>query len=174
MLRGENNYRIIAVEPASCPSLTKGKYTYDYCDTGRICPMAKMYTLGSDFIPAGTHAGGLRYHGMNSTLSELYNQGLIEAKAVIQTDVFKAAVEFARVEGILPAPESSHAICTAIDEAMICKETGEEKTIVLGLTGTGYFDLKAYGQFNDNTMTDYVPSDEEIQASLDTLPNIQI
>ena len=172
MLRGENNYRIIAVEPASCPSLTRGKYAYDYCDTGKISPMCKMYTLGSDFIPAGTHAGGLRYHGMNSTLSELYSQGLIEARAINQTDVFKAAVEFARVEGILPAPESSHAICAAINEAMLCKKNGEEKTIVLGLTGTGYFDLKAYGQFNDKTMTDYSPGDEEIQASLNALPNL--
>ena len=170
MLRGEANYRIIAVEPASCPSLTRGKYVYDFCDTGKICPMAKMYTLGSGFIPSSSHAGGLRYHGMSSTLSELYDQGLMEARSVEQTSVFAAAVQFARVEGILPAPESSHAIRVAIDEAMKCKETGEEKTIVFGLTGTGYFDMFAYERFNNGQMSDYIPTDEEIAKFAATLP----
>lgn len=171
-LRGEADYRIVAVEPASCPSLTRGVYAYDYCDTGMICPLAKMYTLGCDYIPAPNHAGGLRYHGMNSTLSELRAQGLLEATSVRQTEVFKAAVEFARIEGILPAPESSHAIRAAIDEALKCKETGEEKTIVFGLTGTGYFDMTAYAKHNDGTLTDYIPTDEELAAAREKLPKI--
>ncbi len=169
-IKGERDYRIIAVEPASCPSLTRGKYAYDFCDTGMICPLAKMYTLGSNYIPAPNHAGGLRYHGMSSTLSQLYDDGLMEAVSVKQTDVFKAAEEFARIEGILPAPESSHAIKVAMDEAIKCKETGEEKTIVFGLTGTGYFDMPAYGKYHDNLMENYIPSDEEIQNSLANLP----
>lgn len=172
MLRGENDYQIIAVEPASCPSLTRGVYAYDFCDTGKICPLAKMYTLGSGFIPSPNHAGGLRFHGMSSIVSELYDQGLIEARSVEQTDVFEAAETFARVEGILPAPESSHAIKVAIDEALKCKETGEEKNIVFGLTGTGYFDLVAYQNFNDKTMSDYIPTDEELQKSIATLPKV--
>ncbi|MBR5137673.1 MAG: TrpB-like pyridoxal phosphate-dependent enzyme [Clostridia bacterium] len=172
MLRGEKEYKFIAVEPASCPSLTRGKYAYDYCDTGRVCPMAKMYTLGSGFIPSSSHSGGLRYHGMNSVVSELYDQGLMEARSVEQTEVFKAATEFARVEGILPAPESSHAIKVAIDEALKCKETGEEKVILFGLTGTGYFDLKAYENYNNGTMTDYIPTDEELERGFKSLPNI--
>ncbi len=172
-LRGEANYRFIAVEPASCPSLTRGKYAYDYCDTGMICPLAKMYTLGCDYIPAPNHAGGLRYHGMNSTLSELYDQGIMEATTVKQTEVFQAAVEFARVEGILPAPESSHAIRVAMDEAIKCKETGEEKTIVFGLTGTGYFDMYAYEKHNNGTLTDYIPTDEEIATALKKLPEVE-
>lgn len=170
MLRGEADYRIIAVEPASCPSLTRGTYAYDFCDTGKVCPMAKMYTLGSNFIPSASHAGGLRYHGMSSTVSQLYHDGLIEATSVEQTSVFEAAEFFARTEGILPAPESSHAIRVAIDEALKCKETGEEKTIVFGLTGTGYFDLVAYGKYNDGEMNDFIPTDEDIAASLATLP----
>ncbi|MBO4309207.1 MAG: TrpB-like pyridoxal phosphate-dependent enzyme [Clostridia bacterium] len=172
-LRGEADYRFIAVEPASCPSLTRGKYVYDFCDTGKVCPLAKMYTLGSGFIPAPNHAGGLRYHGMSSILSELYDEGLLEATSVKQTDVFKAAEYFARVEGILPAPESSHAIRAAIDEALKCKETGEEKTIVFGLTGTGYFDMVAYEQFHNGTMTDYIPTDKEIAESIAKTPGIQ-
>ncbi|MGN1219643.1 MAG: TrpB-like pyridoxal phosphate-dependent enzyme [Candidatus Cryptobacteroides sp.] len=171
-LRGEADYRIIAVEPASCPSFTRGKYAYDFCDTGAICPLAKMYTLGSQFIPSANHAGGLRYHGMSSILSQLYDDGLMEARSVEQTAVFEAAQLFARVEGTLPAPESSHAIRAAIDEALKCKETGEEKTILFGLTGTGYFDLKAYEQFNDKTMTDVIPTDEQIAASLSKLPKV--
>ena len=171
-LRGEADYRIIAVEPASCPSFTRGVYAYDFCDTGKVCPLAKMYTLGSGFIPAPNHAGGLRYHGMSSTLSQLYADGYMEATSVVQTDVFKAAEEFARVEGILPAPESAHAIKIAMDEALKCRETGEEKTIVFGLTGTGYFDLVAYQKFNDGQMDDYIPTDEELQASFATLPTI--
>ena len=171
-LRGEADYRIIAVEPASCPSLTRGIYAYDFCDTGMVCPLAKMYTLGCDFIPSANHAGGLRYHGMSSTLSELYDQGLIEATSVKQTDVFEAAEYFARVEGILPAPESSHAIRVAIDEALKCKETGEEKTIVFGLTGTGYFDMVAYEKFHDGEMSDYVPTDEELAIYRAKLPKI--
>lgn len=169
-LRGEADYRIIAVEPASCPSLTRGKFAYDFCDTGKVCPLAKMYTLGCDFIPAPNHAGGLRYHGMSSTLSQLYADGLMEATSVTQTKVFEAAEYFARVEGILPAPESSHAIRVAIDEALKCKETGEEKTIVFGLTGTGYFDMVAYEKYNDGKMSDYIPTDEELAESFKKLP----
>lgn len=172
-LRGEADYRIIAVEPASCPSLTRGVYAYDFCDTGMVCPLAKMYTLGSDFIPSANHAGGLRYHGMSSTLSELYDQGLMEATSVIQTDVFEAAEYFARVEGILPAPESSHAIRVAIDEAKKCKETGEEKTIVFGLTGTGYFDMVAYENFHNGEMTDTIPTDDELKIARAKLPQVK-
>lgn len=171
-LRGEADYRFIAVEPASCPSFTRGVYAYDFCDTGKVCPLQKMYTLGSGFMPSASHAGGLRYHGMSSVLSEIYDQGLMEAVAVEQTSVFAAAQQFARVEGILPAPESSHAIKVAIDEALKCKETGEEKTILFGLTGTGYFDMYAYGAFNDGKMGDYIPTDEEIKKSIDQLPKI--
>lgn len=170
MLRGEASYQLIAVEPASCPSLTRGKYAYDYCDTGKVCPLQKMYTLGSGFIPSASHAGGLRYHGMSSIVSELYHQGLLEARSVEQTSVFEAAQTFARIEGILPAPESSHAIRIAIDEALKCKETGEHKNIVFGLTGTGYFDMYAYQKFNDGVMGDYIPSDEEIAQALKNLP----
>ena len=172
-LRGEADYRIIAVEPASCPSFTRGKFAYDFCDTGMICPLAKMYTLGSQFIPSANHAGGLRFHGMSTILSQLYHDGLMEARAVEQTSVFEAAELFARVEGTLPAPESSHAIRAAIDEALKCKETGEAKTIVFGLTGTGYFDLKAYESFNDGTMSDVIPTDEDIAASLAKLPEVK-
>ena len=171
-IKGELDCRIVAVEPESCPSFTRGVYAYDYCDTGMICPLSKMYTLGSSFIPAGTHSGGLRYHGMSSTLSQLYDDGLMEAVSVKQTEVFAAAEAFARVEGILPAPESSHAIKVAIDEAMKCKETGEEKTIVFGLTGTGYFDMLAYQKFHDGLMTDYAPTEEELQRSFGKLPKI--
>ena len=171
-LRGEADYRIIAVEPASCPSFTRGTFAYDFCDTGMICPLAKMYTLGSSFIPSANHAGGLRFHGMSSVLSQLYHDGLMEARSVEQTSVFEAAEYFARTEGILPAPESSHAIRAAIDEALKCKETGEEKTIVFGLTGTGYFDLKAYESYNNGTMTDVIPTDEDIAASVAKLPKI--
>ena len=171
-LRGEADYRFIAVEPASCPSLTRGRYAYDFCDTGMVCPLAKMYTLGSGFIPSANHAGGLRYHGMSSTLSELYDEGLMEARAVEQTSVFAAAEQFARVEGILPAPESSHAIKAAIDEAMKCKETGEEKTILFGLTGTGYFDMVAYQKYNDGEMTDYIPTEEDLERGFAGLPQV--
>ncbi len=171
-LRGEADYRFIAVEPMSCPSLTRGSYAYDYCDTGKVCPLAKMYTLGCDFIPAASHSGGLRYHGMCPTLSTLYNDGLMEAVTVKQTDVFEAAEYFARIEGILPAPESSHAIRVAIDEALKCKETGEKKTIVFGLTGTGYFDMFAYEKFHDGKMSDYMPTDEELAVYKDKLLNI--
>ena len=171
-IRGERDYRIIAVEPTTCPSLTRGVYAYDYCDTGMICPLSKMYTLGSAYIPAASHAGGLRYHGMSSTLSQLYDDGLMEAVSVKQTEVFEAAEYFARIEGILPAPESSHAIKVAMDEALKCKETGEEKTIVFGLTGTGYFDMYAYEKFHDGKMEDYVPTDEELKAGLKNLPQI--
>ncbi len=173
-LRGEADYRIIAVEPASCPSFTRGKYAYDFCDTGMVCPLAKMYTLGSGFIPSANHAGGLRYHGMSSTLSQLYDDGLMEATSVEQTAVFAAAEQFARVEGILPAPESSHAIKVAIDEALKCKETGEEKTIVFGLTGTGYFDMYAYEAFHDGKMTDYIPTDDDLNKSLAKLPKVEL
>lgn len=173
MLRGEAKYRIIAVEPASCPSFTRGKYAYDFCDTGMICPLAKMYTLGSQFIPSASHAGGLRFHGMSTILSQLYHDSLMEARAVEQTSVFEAAELFARVEGILPAPESSHAIRVAIDEALRCKETGEAQTIVFGLTGTGYFDLKAYESYNDHRMSDVIPTDEQIAESLAKLPKVK-
>ena len=173
-IRGEADYRFIAVEPASCPSFTRGKYAYDFCDTGMVCPLQKMYTLGSNFIPSANHAGGLRYHGMSSVLSQLYADGLMEARAVEQTSVFAAAELFARVEGTLPAPESSHAIRVAIDEALKCKETGEEKTIVFGLTGTGYFDMTAYQKYNDGLMSDYIPTDEELEASFQQLPKIDL
>lgn len=171
-IRGEADYEFIAVEPASCPTLTRGKYVYDYCDTGAVCPLAKMYTLGSGFIPSASHSGGLRYHGMSSILSQLYDDGLMSARSVTQTEVFAAAQQFARVEGILPAPESSHAIRVAIDEALKCKETGEKKTILFGLTGTGYFDMVAYKKFNDGEMSDYIPTDEEIEKSLAKCPKI--
>jgi tryptophan synthase beta chain len=173
-LRGEADYQFIAVEPKSCPSLTRGKYVYDYCDTGRICPLAKMYTLGSGFIPAATHAGGLRYHGMSSTLSELYDQGIMEARSVKQTEVFEAAEYFARIEGILPAPESAHAIRVAIDEALKCKEMGEHKNIVFGLTGTGYFDMMSYEKFHDGKMTDYIPSQEDLDKGIKGLPKFDL
>lgn len=172
-LRGEKDYRFIAVEPASCPSFTRGKFAYDFCDTGMVCPLAKMYTLGSSFIPSANHAGGLRYHGMSSILSQLYHDGLMEARAVEQTSVFQAAEQFARIEGILPAPESSHAIRAAIDEALKCKETGEEKNIVFGLTGTGYFDMVAYEKFHDGRMSDYIPTDEDLQAGFEGIPKFQ-
>ena len=172
-LRGEADYRIIAVEPASCPSFTRGVYAYDFCDTGMVCPLSKMYTLGSDFIPAPNHAGGLRYHGMSPILSQLYDDGLMEAVSVPQTSVFEAAELFARVEGILPAPESSHAIRVAIDEALKCKETGEAKNIVFGLTGTGYFDMVAYEKYHDGKMDDYIPTDEELAAFRARLPKVE-
>ena len=171
-LRGEADYRIIAVEPASCPSLTRGKFVYDFCDTGNVCPLAKMYTLGNGFIPSANHAGGLRYHGMSTVVSQLYDDKLMEAVSVEQTEVFEAATKFARVEGILPAPESSHAIKVAVNEALKCKETGEEKTIVFGLTGTGYFDMVAYQKFNDGQMSDYIPTDEDLEKGFATIPNI--
>ena len=171
-LRGERDYRIIAVEPASCPSLTRGRFAYDYCDTAMVCPLAKMYTLGSGFIPAPNHAGGLRYHGMSAILSQLYDDGYMEATTALQTDVFRAAERFARVEGILPAPESAHAIKVAIDEAEKCRESGEEKTIVFGLTGTGYFDLVAYERFHNGEMTDSIPTDEQLAESFAALPNV--
>ena len=171
-LRGEADYDIVAVEPASCPSLTRGVFAYDFCDTGMVCPLAKMYTLGSGFIPAPNHAGGLRYHGMSPVLSQLYDDGFMRAVSVPQTAVFEAAELFARVEGILPAPESSHAIRAAVDEALRCKETGEEKTIVFGLTGTGYFDMVAYEKYNDGVMDDYVPTDEELQKGFAGLPEV--
>ena len=171
-LRGEADYRIIAVEPASCPSFTRGRFAYDFCDTGMICPLAKMYTLGSGFIPSPNHAGGLRFHGMSPTLSQLYADGLMEARAVEQTAVFEAAEMFARVEGILPAPESAHAIRVAIDEALACRETGEAKDILFGLTGTGYFDLVAYQKYNDGAMSDYIPTDEDLARGFAGLPQI--
>lgn len=173
MLRGEADYQIIAVEPASCPSLTRGRYAYDYCDTGMVCPLAKMYTLGSNFIPSPNHSGGLRYHGMSSVVSQLYADKLIEARSVEQTSVFQAAEQFAKVEGILPAPESAHAIRVAIDEAMKCKETGEEKTIVFGLTGTGYFDMRAYEKYNNGEMSDYIPTNEELEKEFAKLPKVE-
>ena len=172
-IKGERDYRIVAVEPASCPSFTRGRFAYDFCDTGMVCPLAKMYTLGSGFIPAPNHAGGLRYHGMSSTLSQLYADGLMEARSVKQTDVFEAAEYFARVEGILPAPESAHAIRAAMDEALKCKEAGEAKTIVFGLTGTGYFDMVAYEKFHDGKMDNYIPTDAELEASLAKLPRVE-
>ena len=172
MLRGEKQYQIIAVEPASCPSLTRGRFAYDFCDTGKVCPLSKMYTLGCDFITSANHAGGLRYHGMSSVVSQLYADGLLEARSVEQTSVFAAAEQFARIEGILPAPESSHAIRVAIDEALKCKETGEEKTIVFGLTGTGYFDMVAYEKYNNGEMIDYIPTDKELEASFAKFPKV--
>ena len=171
-IRGEADYQFIAVEPASCPSFTRGKFVYDYADTGKVCPMAKMYTLGHGFIPSANHAGGLRYHGMSPVLSQLYADGLMEARAVEQTAVFEAAELFARTEGTLPAPESSHAIRAAIDEAIRCRETGEEKTILFGLTGTGYFDMTAYEAYNNGSMKDYIPTDEELAKGFAGIPDI--
>lgn len=169
-LLGKASPRFIAIEPASCPSLTRGRYAYDFCDTGKVTPLAKMYTLGSDFMPSANHAGGLRYHGMSPILSKLYHDGYMEAVSVEQTKVFEAAVFFAKQESILPAPESSHAIRGAIDEALKCKETGEAKTILFGLTGTGYFDMTAYNSYHEGTMSDYIPSDEDLQKGFDRLP----
>ena len=171
-LRGEADYRIVAVEPASCPSLTRGRYAYDFCDTGKVCPLAKMYTLGSGFIPSANHAGGLRYHGMSAMLSALYDQKLMEAVSVEQTKVFEAATFFARTEGTLPAPESAHAIRAAIDEALRCKETGRAETIVFGLTGTGYFDMVAYGKYNDGQLGDYIPTDADLERGFAGLPKV--
>ena len=171
-LRGENDYRIVAVEPSSCPSFTRGRYAYDFCDTGRVCPLQKMYTLGSSFIPSPSHAGGLRYHGMSALLSELYDQGLMEAKSVEQTSVFEAATLFARTEGTLPAPESAHAIRAAVDEALECKAAGREETILFGLTGTGYFDMVAYGRYNDGEMKDCIPTDDDLAAGFAALPKV--
>ena len=171
-LLGKADPRIIAVEPASCPSFTRGKYAYDFCDTGKITPLAKMYTLGSGFIPSSNHAGGLRYHGMSPILSKLYHDGYMEAVSVEQTRVFEAAVEFAKKETILPAPESAHAIRAAMDEALRCKETGEKKTILFGLTGTGYFDMTAYSAYLEGRMTDYIPTDEDLQRGFNGLPKI--
>ena len=169
-LRGEADYRFIGAEPSSCPSFTRGKFAYDFCDTGKVCPLAKMYTIGSGYIPAPNHAGGLRFHGMSPILSQLYHDGEMEVYAYRQTEVFEAAKIFANAEGILPAPESSHAIRAAIDEALKCKESGEEKTIFFGLSGTGYFDLVAYEQYNNGSMPDYVPTDEELEAAMATIP----
>lgn len=172
-LTGKEAPYFIAVEPASCPTLTRGTFAYDFCDVGKVTPSAKMYTLGSGFIPSSNHAGGLRYHGMSPILSQLYHDGFLdEARAVEQTKVFEAATTFARVEGTLPAPESAHAIRVAMDEALKCKETGEEKTIVFGLTGTGYFDLAAYASYRNGTMTDYIPTEEDLQRSLQNIPHI--
>lgn len=171
-LLGKANPKFIAVEPASCPSLTRGKYAYDYCDTGKMTPLAKMYTLGCEFIPSPNHAGGLRYHGMSPIVSKLYHDGYIDAVSVEQTEVFKAAIFFAKNETILPAPESSHAIKAAIDEALKCKETGEEKTILFGLTGTGYFDMTAYSSYIEHTMGDYIPTDEELKKYTNELPKV--
>jgi tryptophan synthase beta chain len=173
-IAGKREVRVVAVEPASCPSFTRGKYAYDFCDTGKTTPLARMYTLGSGFKPSANHAGGLRYHGMSPILSKLYHDGYMEAVAVEQSSVFEAAKLFARLETILPAPESSHAIKAAIDEALKCKETGEKKTILFGLTGTGYFDLNAYDQYNRGVMTDYVPTDADLEKSLSGLPQIGI
>lgn len=171
-LLGKANPKFIAVEPASCPSLTRGKYAYDYCDTGKMTPLAKMYTLGCEFIPFPNHAGGLRYHGMSPIVSKLYHDGYIDAVSVEQTEVFKAAIFFAKNETILPAPESAHAIKAAIDEALKCKETGEEKTILFGLTGTGYFDMTAYSSYIEHTMGDYIPTDEELKKYTNELPKV--
>ena len=171
-IEGKKNYRIIGVEPASCPSMTRGRYVYDYGDTGQMTPLLRMYTLGSGFMPSASHSGGLRYHGMNPIVSKLYHDGYMEATSVKQTDVFSAAVTFAKSEGILPAPESSHSIRVAIDEALKCKETGEKKVIVFCLTGTGYFDLKSYSAFNNNEMTDYIPTDEDLAKGFATIPDI--
>lgn len=168
----QNDIEFIAVEPASCPSLTRGKYAYDFGDTGKTTPLMRMYTLGSGFIPSPNHAGGLRYHGMSPIVSKLYHDGYITARSVEQTKVFDAAIEFAKTEGTLPAPESSHAIKVAIDEALKCKETGEAKNILFGLTGTGYFDMSAYTAYHDGTMTDYIPTDEDLQKGFDSLPQI--
>ena len=171
-IAGKSNTRFIAVEPASCPSFTRGRYAYDFGDTAKTTPLIRMMTLGNGFIPSANHAGGLRYHGMNPILTRLYKDGLLEARAEVQTEIFDAAVKFMKVEGILPAPESSHAIKAAMDEALECKKTGEKKVILFGLTGTGYFDLSAYMAYNNKTMTDYIPTDEDLQRGFATIPDI--
>jgi tryptophan synthase beta chain len=171
-LLGRENPKIIAVEPASCPSFTRGRYAYDFCDTGKVTPLAKMYTLGSGFIPSANHAGGLRYHGMSPILSKLYHDGYMEAVAVEQTKVFEAATLFANLETILPAPESAHAIRAAIDEALKCRESGEAKTILFGLTGTGYFDMTAYSSYLEGKMSDHIPTDDELEKNFAGLPKI--
>jgi len=173
-IEGRNNIHFIGVEPASCPSFTRGRYAYDFGDTGKTTPLMKMYTLGSGFIPSPNHAGGLRYHGMSPILSKLYHDGYFEVRSVEQTRVFEAAVEFARCEGILPAPESSHALRVAIDEAVKCRETGEKKTIIFGLSGTGYFDMTAYMSYNSGTMTDYIPTDEDLEKGFATIPKVDL
>jgi tryptophan synthase beta chain len=171
-LAGKNNIRFIAVEPASCPTFTRGRYAYDFGDTAKTTPLIKMMTLGNAFIPSSNHAGGLRYHGMNSTLSKLFQDGFLEARAETQTDVFDAAVLFMKTEGILPAPESAHAIKVTIDEALECKKTGEKKVILFGLSGTGYFDLSAYTAYNNKTMTDYIPSEKDLEQGFASIPSI--
>ena len=171
-IRGKNDIQFIAVEPASCPSLTRGRYAYDFGDTGKMTPLMRMYTLGNGFMPSPNHAGGLRYHGMSPVLSKLYHDGYLEARSVEQTAVFDAAVYFARVEGTLPAPESAHAIRVALDEAIKCRETGEKKKIVFGLTGTGYFDMTAYSRYLDGDMHDYIPTDEDLEKGFASLPQV--
>lgn len=173
-LDGKNDIDFVGVEPASCPSMTRGKYVYDFCDSAKTTPLAKMYTLGCGFMPSPNHAGGLRYHGMSPIVSKLYHDGYMRVEAVEQTKVFDAAVTFAKCEGILPAPESSHAIRVAIDEALKCKKEGKKKTILFGLTGTGYFDLAAYKQYNDKTMTDIIPTDEDLQKGFATIPDCPV
>lgn len=173
-LDGKNDIDFVGVEPASCPSMTRGKYVYDFCDSAKTTPLAKMYTLGCGFMPSPNHAGGLRYHGMSPIVSKLYHDGYMRVEAVEQTGVFDAAVTFAKCEGILPAPESSHAIRVAIDEALKCKKEGKKKTILFGLTGTGYFDLAAYKQYNDKTMTDIIPTDEDLQKGFATIPDCPV
>lgn len=170
-IRGISSPHFIAVEPSSCPSLTRGTFAYDYCDTGKVTPLAKMYTLGSGFMPSPNHSGGLRYHGMSPILSQLYHDGYLdEAISVTQTDVFAAAQKFAVCEGILPAPESAHAIYGAIKEAEKCRESGEKKTILFGLTGTGYFDMSAYREYSTGEMTDNIPTDEMLSLGRSSLP----
>jgi len=171
-LTGKSNARFIAVEPASCPSFTRGRFAYDFGDTAKTTPLIKMMTIGNGYIPSANHAGGLRYHGMNSTLSKLFQDGLLEARAEVQTNVFDAAIKFMKTEGILPAPESSHAIKVAIDEALECKKTGEKKVILFGLSGTGFFDMTAYQAYNNKTMSDLTPSDADLQRGFSSIPAI--
>jgi tryptophan synthase beta chain len=171
-LAGKSKTRFIAVEPASCPTFTRGRYVYDFGDTAKTTPLLRMYTLGSGFIPSANHAGGLRYHGMNPILSKLYHDGFLEARAEVQTNVFDAAIQFMKTEGILPAPESSHAIKAAIDEALECKKTGEKKVILFGLSGTGYFDLSAYMSYNEKTLSDKIPTDKDLEQGFASIPDI--
>ena len=147
---------------------------YDFCDSAKTTPLAKMYTLGCGFMPSPNHAGGLRYHGMSPVVSQLYHDKQLEAVSVEQKSVFEAAVSFARVEGILPAPESAHAIRVSMDQALECKRTGKKKRILFGLTGTGYFDMSAYMQYNNGTMTDVIPTDSDLQKGFATIPDLPV
>ena len=171
-LRGEQDVKVVAVEPANCPTLTKGKYAYDFGDTGNLTPLVKMHTLGSAFLPPASHAGGLRYHGMAPLVSQLVNLGEINPTAYSQTDCFDAGITFARAEGIVPAPEANHAVKGAIVEALRCKEEGTSRAILFNLCGHGYFDMQAYTDYNSGKLEDYAYDESEVAMALAGLPSI--